>query len=142
MEDEFNGDPRRADLYARSLGLAFRQGRYAGWHENGGGEVNTFGGQGSTEGSLDSQFNQIANNLCAEPKDLVFYAGRARYLPNFIENLYRRSCSDRRLPPLKVVTGSDASDLTAQPGLAAKLRANRVTVLYAPLAHPRDLGGS
>jgi hypothetical protein len=60
-------------------------------------------------GADRTSLNTISKNLCGSvTPDLVFYTGRATYLPTFLENLHQRQC---RSIPITVVTGSDAATL-------------------------------
>lgn len=81
----------------------------------------------------------ISNNLCGNVwPDMVFYAGRANRLPDFLEYLRERPC---RANPITVVTGSDAA--TLDPGLPALNDKDApISVLYVPLADPGQLAGS
>lgn len=91
------------------------------------------------QGAEDSSLNTIADNLCGKVfPDVVFYAGRATYLQQFIEKLHDRQC---RTTPITVVTGSDAATLNPElkqlndPGAP-------ISVLYVPLADPDQLADS
>ncbi|MFH7598615.1 hypothetical protein WDV06_26505 [Streptomyces racemochromogenes] len=85
--------------------------------------------------SLDT----ISNNLCGSVvPDLVFWAGRATHLPDFLEYLRQRQCHST---PITVVTGSDAA--TLDPKLAALNDPGApISLLYAPLADPGQLGAN
>ncbi|MGP3918731.1 hypothetical protein [Nonomuraea sp. 10N515B] len=137
VEDAANGTDQ-PDIYAKSLAAAFRRQPFGDYLKAGGNIVNQFGGEGSSKEQLDNEFGRISGNFCGEPKpDIVFYAGRAAYLPSFLGNLRKRNCAD--LNPITVITGSDASSLAHQKDLAKDLAAKQVRVLYVPLAHPADL---
>ncbi|MFG2987328.1 ABC transporter substrate-binding protein [Streptomyces sp. NPDC048258] len=87
-------------------------------------------------GAAQTSLDTISKNLCGKvTPDLVVYAGRATYLPTFLEKLRQRQC---RTTPITVVTGSDAATLDRKlpalndPGAP-------ISVLYVPLADPGQL---
>ncbi|REE97106.1 hypothetical protein [Thermomonospora umbrina] len=125
-----SGDPD--DLYTTSLVDAFKL--HLGDYSDG--SEYPFG---PTPGD---EFNTIVKNLCSqdgEPPDAVFYAGRARDLPTFVEYLAKRSCHPERIT---ILSGSDAVRLTLDIPDNAKMgeyltRAhNPISVIYAPLVEP------
>jgi hypothetical protein len=84
-----------------------------------------------------NEFDQIARNLCGDkPPDLVLYAGREQYLPDFLKYLSQRECQADKIT---VVTGSDASALTQDRNVPGYLKAAPITVLYAVLTDPMAL---
>ncbi|MFE3765521.1 hypothetical protein ACFXPI_27600 [Streptomyces sp. NPDC059104] len=81
----------------------------------------------------------ISNNLCGKVEpDLVFYAGRANHLGDFLEDLRQRPC---HTTPITVVTGSDAATLDRNLD-ALKDPDAPISVLYVPLADPVQLADS
>ncbi|MEU0665660.1 hypothetical protein ABZ508_26220 [Streptomyces lavendulocolor] len=87
-------------------------------------------------GADRTSLNTISKNLCGRvTPDLVFYAGRATYLPTFLENLHQRQC---RTTPITVVTGSDAATLDRKIPALNDPDAP-ISVLYVPLADPAQL---
>ncbi|MGI5484977.1 ABC transporter substrate-binding protein [Streptomyces lavendofoliae] len=87
-------------------------------------------------GADRTSLNTISKNLCGRvTPDLVFYAGRATYLPTFLENLHQRQC---RTTPISVVTGSDAATLDRKIPALNDPDAP-ISVLYVPLADPTQL---
>lgn len=97
-------------------------------------------------GKLDFGFNPkatnttallktISNGLCGRSiPDMVFYAGRATYLPRFLDLLKQRSCHRTKIT---VITGSDAAVLPAN--LLAPDAQAPIEVIYVPLADPKHL---
>ncbi|MEW1639797.1 hypothetical protein AB0469_37770 [Streptomyces sp. NPDC093801] len=86
--------------------------------------------------AVRTSLNTISNNLCGKVEpDLVFYAGRANRLGDFLEDLRQRPC---HTTPITVVTGSDAATLDRSlPAL--KDPEAPISVLYVPLADPAQL---
>ncbi|NUP67544.1 MAG: hypothetical protein HOW71_35840 [Nonomuraea sp.] len=139
LVEDADNDGGKPDLYAKSLAIAFRKGRFDESLKQAGNVTNRFGGANSDKKALDNEFQGIAGNLCGvDPPEMVFYAGRARYLPNFLDYLRNRNCANAD-HALTVITGSDASNLAHQGDLGRRLAAAHVSVLYVPLAHPADL---
>jgi ABC-type branched-subunit amino acid transport system substrate-binding protein len=125
-------DTDKADLYTLTLASDFRSelGRYivAGRfpHE-------PFDDARRT----DRQFATIARNFCgSRPPDMIFYAGRAALLPDFIKRLRERACEKTRT--ITVVTGSDADGLSTRLPAPAPHDAP-VQVIYSALAVPGEL---
>ncbi|MFD7876913.1 hypothetical protein ACFV5G_22885 [Streptomyces sp. NPDC059766] len=88
------------------------------------------------EGAVRPSLETLSNNLCGKTvPDLVFWAGRATHLPDFLEYLRQREC---HTTPITVVTGSDAA--TLDPKLAALHDPDApISLLYVPLADPGQL---
>lgn len=55
-------------------------------------------------GGSSDEFGIVTPNICSVTPDVVFYAGRERDLPAFLQSLEGRLCRDK---PLTVVTGGD-----------------------------------
>lgn len=129
-------DNNEADLYTSTLARDFTSLLGSYWTE-GGRRISPYNGAPNTPG-IDNQFQTIAASLCGKaPPDMVFYAGRAALLPDFVAHLRARNCERDRT--ITVVTGSDATTLRAtlapvKPGLDAP-----VSVLYAALVDPAVL---
>ncbi|MGC4984700.1 hypothetical protein ACLQ18_29335 [Streptomyces sp. DT193] len=76
----------------------------------------------------------ITQNLCNTGKkiDLMYYAARAKYLPEFLDALRQRSCHQQKIT---VITGSDSAAL--DPKLAAFHDPEApITLLYASYPTP------
>lgn len=129
-----NGTP---DFYTQSLEGAFRNPGTGvlPYLEAGGISFNFV----VTGGAAQTSLSTISKNLCGKvTPDMVFYAGRATYLPTFLDYLHQRQC---RTTPITVVTGSDAA--TLDPKLPALNDPSApISVLYVPLADPGQLGDS
>ncbi|MER7466848.1 hypothetical protein [Streptomyces sp. NPDC097981] len=88
------------------------------------------------DGAAKTSLDTISKNLCGKvTPDLVFYAGRATYLPMFLDKLRERQC---RTTPITVVTGSDAATLDGKMPALNDPDAP-ISVLYVPLADPAQL---
>lgn len=84
---------------------------------------------------LPSPFRMKVGQVCAARPHVVYFAGRADDLRDFVAQM-RGRCP--RMPPLRVVTGDDATHLdgaAGDPDYVAVLRSG-VTVDYAALATP------
>ncbi|MFF4542471.1 hypothetical protein [Streptomyces aureus] len=82
----------------------------------------------------------ITQNLCntGQRIDLVYYAARAKYLPDFLDALRHRSCHEQKIT---VLAGSDAA--AVDPGLPAfHDKGAPVTLLYANYPTPAWLSSS
>ncbi|MFF8265192.1 ABC transporter substrate-binding protein [Streptomyces virginiae] len=87
-------------------------------------------------GAAQTSLGTISKNLCGKvTPDVVIYAGRATFLPTFLEKLHQRHC---RVTPITVVTGSDAATLDRKL-LALNDPEAPISVLYVPLADPGQL---
>lgn len=87
-------------------------------------------------GAAQTSLGTISKNLCGKvTPDVVIYAGRATFLPTFLEKLHQRHC---RATPITVVTGSDAATLDRKL-LALNDPEAPISVLYVPLADPGQL---
>lgn len=96
------------DLYTSTLKKDFTEKQLAAYWVNGGSVIQPYDGTPGTSGILN-QFSTIVSNFCGvDPPDMVFYAGRAALLPDFITQLRKRSCVTR---PITVVSGFDAAGL-------------------------------
>jgi len=103
-----------------------------------------FGDPKGDPGKLANQFALISQSLCSDKNAVVFYAGRARFLSNFMQKLDTEPC----LGSVLVVSASDAAvlrmvsgDETAQQkwGIDAALKVlkgSKVSLRYPPLADP------
>lgn len=104
-----------------------------------------FGDPNDDPGKMANQFALISQSLCNGGRNVVvFYAGRARFLSNFMQKLNAEPCLDSAL----VVSASDAAvlrmmsgDETAQQtwGIDAALKVlagGKVSLRYPPLADP------
>ncbi|WP_405942996.1 hypothetical protein [Streptomyces sp. NBC_00207] len=88
-------------------------------------------------GAAQTSLGTISKNLCGKvTPDVVIYAGRATFLPTFLEKLHQRQC---RTTPITVVTGSDAATLDRKLPALNDPEAP-ISVLYVPLADPGQLG--
>ncbi|WP_405790940.1 hypothetical protein OG753_30635 [Streptomyces sp. NBC_00029] len=88
-------------------------------------------------GAAQTSLGTISKNLCGKvTPDVVVYAGRATFLPTFLEKLRQRQC---RTIPITVVTGSDAATLDRKLPALNDPDAP-ISVLYVPLADPSQLG--
>ncbi|MFF3087724.1 hypothetical protein ACFVRB_22130 [Streptomyces nojiriensis] len=88
-------------------------------------------------GAAQTSLGTISKNLCGKvTPDVVVYAGRATFLPTFLEKLHQRQC---RTTPITVVTGSDAATLDRKLPALNDPEAP-ISVLYVPLADPGQLG--
>ncbi|NKE57385.1 hypothetical protein FXN61_11270 [Lentzea sp. PSKA42] len=96
-----------------------------------------------TEAALDTQFNEITKDLCADgAPTTILYAGRAVLLDDLIRNLRDRGCAlDRQIT---LVTGSDASMLRSRNDLRPKEDDAKLAIVYTPHFDPdamrEDLG--
>ncbi len=126
-----NGTP---DLYTQSLANAF-QNKEAGLRPHLDKASISFEFD-VRDGAAKTSLSTISKNLCGKvTPDLVFFAGRATYLPTFLEALHKRQC---RTTPITVVTGSDAATLDRKlPALNDP--SAPISVLYVPLADPSQL---
>ncbi|MFB7265930.1 ABC transporter substrate-binding protein [Streptomyces nojiriensis] len=88
-------------------------------------------------GAAQTSLGTISKNLCGKvTPDVVIYAGRATFLPTFLEKLHQRQC---RTTPITVVTGSDAATLDRKLPALNDPEAP-ISILYVPLADPGQLG--
>ncbi|GIG68864.1 ABC transporter substrate-binding protein [Phytomonospora endophytica] len=91
------------------------------------------------DSSLDGLFqtmNDIRNNICSRPPDVVLFAGRGRVgLTEFLTSLADRN-ADCRENPIRVVTGDDATETVLTDTGRFALAKAKVTVQYTALAHP------
>lgn len=91
-------------------------------------------------GGPDAIMPTISQNLCSADKtvDTVYYAGRVKYLPQFLNALARRSC---RAQHITVVTGSDSAALDPKAS-GLHVKESPITVLYASFPSPAQLRSS
>jgi ABC-type branched-subunit amino acid transport system substrate-binding protein len=106
-----------------------------------------FGDPNGDQGKLGNQFALISQSLCRDRKVVVFYAGRSRFLSNFMQKLDAEQCVDSAL----VVSASDATvlrmrsgDETAQQNwgigaLGEVLGKGKVSLVFTPVAVPELL---
>ncbi|SFJ85404.1 protein RodZ, contains Xre-like HTH and DUF4115 domains [Streptosporangium canum] len=129
-EVTFNGAP---DLYTTSMANAFKNedlglARYLK-------KANLNFGFNPKATNTAALLKSISDGLCGKSiPDMVFYAGRATYLPDFLDLLKKRSCHRTKIT---VVTGSDAAVLPAD--LLAPDDEAPIEVIYVPLADPKHL---
>lgn len=127
-------DSNQADFYTRDLAEGF-QDKLGRWRAPDS-PIMPYQGKPGSPG-ISTQFNNIAGRLCgSSPPDMVFYAGRAALLPDFVTQLRQRGCAKDRA--VTVVTGSDASNLQVALGPPAQTDAP-VSVIYTGLAEPKAL---
>ncbi|KPI06222.1 Extracellular ligand-binding receptor [Actinobacteria bacterium OK074] len=89
------------------------------------------------EGTTANAFRQITHLVCDTPKSMntILFAGRHTQLRQFINELGKRGCTDRKLT---LLTGDEGAYLTGDQKLdRAALRRN-LSVRYAALAHPDE----
>ncbi|GAA0366291.1 hypothetical protein NE235_02630 [Actinoallomurus spadix] len=123
-------DQRATDLYAKSLRDDFTKNPVlASYLQRRHALEETFTADRPDEPGLPNQFSVIASNICGSNQpDMVFYAGRQKFIKALIGYLAQRC---RR--PITLVTGSDASAMTTYPGPGS--------IIYAALADPDVLAG-
>lgn len=130
-----------SDSYSRSYAEAIA-GRLR--NEYGNASIRSFGDPNGDQGKLANQFRLISQTLCQDSNAVVFYAGRSRFISNFIQKLDDESCLDSAL----VLSGSDSAvlrmrsgDETAQQSwgvnaLDEVLKKGKVSLLYTTQADP------
>lgn len=127
-----NGTP---DFYTSSLDRGFRSVEGLKKHLD---EASDF--SFDPRGGPDAIMPTISQNLCNAHKtvDTVYYAGRVKYLPQFLNALARRSCRSQHIT---IITGSDSAALDPKTaGLHTK--ESPITVLYASFPSPAQLRSS
>ncbi|MER7971400.1 ABC transporter substrate-binding protein [Streptomyces sp. NPDC096080] len=90
----------------------------------------------SSKGGLATYFENQNNNLCANGPDVVYFAGRGRDLPYFLESLAKRNCSHSSL---MVLSGDDTSQVFQADGfknVKDSLEKGKIRLVYTGLAHP------
>ncbi|MEV0646373.1 hypothetical protein AB0I28_14015 [Phytomonospora sp. NPDC050363] len=89
----------------------------------------------SLDGLLQTM-DDIRNNICSRPPDVVLFAGRGRVgLSEFLTSLASRN-AECRANPIRVITGDDATETILTDSGHAALTNGNVTVEYTALAHP------
>lgn len=82
---------------------------------------------------VSNVFQPITANICYKHPDLIYFAGRAAALRDFLIALGDRACKDL---PINIVSGDDASSIN---GNAVKASLNSgLSLFYTALAHPDD----
>lgn len=130
-------DSNQDDFYTHDLAERFKQDPVtsAALHRTGS-LAEPYDATPGTPG-IANEFDIIANRLCQPgAPDMVFYAGRAKLLPSFVQQLQHRGCDQK---PVTVVTGSDATGLQDQLELVQPALASGVSVRYAAPADPAAL---
>lgn len=128
-------DTNPDDFYTRNLTEDFQR-QLGSYLRAAGSPTMPYQGRPGSVG-ITTQFENIAGRLCGDnPPDMVFYAGRAGLLPEFVTQLRQRGCARDR--NVTVVTGSDASDLQVTLDPPARTDAP-VSVIYGALAEPTAL---
>ncbi|MCX2731971.1 hypothetical protein OOZ19_17145 [Saccharopolyspora sp. NFXS83] len=85
--------------------------------------------------NLNTKFDRIAGRLCEDDElNTVLYAGRSNLLPDFVEQISKRTCPKDK--EITVLTGSESTDLPKPPPNAP----TAVSVLYASVSDPAALG--
>ncbi|ONI87930.1 hypothetical protein ALI144C_08330 [Actinosynnema sp. ALI-1.44] len=123
-------DTNDQDLYTSTLYREFKQAAT----DRRGPQI-TVESRFDTEAALDTQFKEIAKDLCVDgAPTTILYAGRAVLLDDLIRNLRTRGCAlDRQIT---LVTGSDASMLRSRGDLRPKDNEAKLAILYTPHFDP------
>ncbi|MDQ3577211.1 MAG: hypothetical protein M3443_06350, partial [Actinomycetota bacterium] len=123
-------DTNEQDLYTSTLSREFRQAAT----ERRGPQI-TAESRFDTEAALDTQFKEIAKDLCIDgAPTTILYAGRSVLLDDLIRNLRNRGCAlDRQI---SLVTGSDASMLRSRGDLRPKENEAKLAIVYTPHFDP------
>jgi ABC-type branched-subunit amino acid transport system substrate-binding protein len=89
----------------------------------------------SQEGTTSNTFRQITHLVCdtAPGTDTILFAGRHTQLRQFINQLGKRGCQDRRFT---LLTGDEGSYLTGDKDLDRSALTHNLSVRYTALAHP------
>lgn len=123
------------DLYAASLQAAFQKNPDLKPYLDRGGLDFPFD---PGVGNRAAMMNNIAKGLCGKViPDMIFYAGRAAYLPDFMKLLRQRPCHREKIT---VITGSDAAKF--EKNEFASEPESPIEVIYVPLADPEQLADS
>ncbi|MGV9565033.1 hypothetical protein [Streptomyces sp. NPDC003480] len=123
------------DFYTQSLARGFRSVEGLKKHLD---EESDF--SFDPRGGPDAVMPTISQSLCTANKtvDTVYYAGRVKYMQQFLNALARRSCHTQHIT---VVTGSDAAALDPKTeGL--HIERSPITLLYASFPSPAQLRSS
>jgi ABC-type branched-subunit amino acid transport system substrate-binding protein len=91
----------------------------------------------SALGRTVNDFPKMALEICQEKPDVVFFAGRAVPLAEFLDALTSRPCRDQIVP---VLTGDSATDLSDDEHVK-RAAATGTTLEYTNLADPRGWEG-
>lgn len=135
-----------SDTYTRSYGDAILRRLEADGRNI---PVRVFGDADNDPGKLANQFRSISETLCRNQDAVIFYAGRSRFVANFLQRLTEEPC----LHSVRVLSGSDASVLRMMPGdpvaernwgtnvLDKVFRNGKVSLLFTTQADPDLLAG-
>jgi ABC-type branched-subunit amino acid transport system substrate-binding protein len=129
-------DTNPGDRYVQTLADAFtRKVKGAGFTVTGQTEQ-----YDSARSGIPTRFEQVAQTICGEKPDLVYFAGRGRDLRQLVGALAGRRCPKQEV---HVLTGDDASSFLDPASsrqlsdeLANALDNDNITVEYTALAHP------
>ena len=120
-------DTKTDDVYSRTLGEAFRT-AFLPMREK------TYD---SSKDAVRGAFGSITRDICDNPPDSIYFAGRGEALADLVDVLSNRSCQDS---PITIFTGDDIAGVrdraqNGDVGVRAALATN-VKVFYTGLAHP------
>ncbi|SBW20831.1 hypothetical protein FDG2_1819 [Candidatus Protofrankia californiensis] len=121
-------DTNPADLYTRTLGDIFRN-RYPDAADQ---LVSQDEYYDLKLGAAATTFTQMLPNICNGKPGVVYFAGRAPELRDFLKVLARRNCVSEHIT---VLSGDDAASLEGDRSLDQALAAN-ISVMFTALAHP------
>ncbi|RDI44507.1 ABC transporter substrate-binding protein [Nocardia mexicana] len=123
-------DTNPNDLYPRTLADEFRRSfedddhRFVGRTEP----------YMSDAGGVEATIHQMMPNVCQTKPEVVYFAGRSRYITTLITALAERPCPR---DPIKVVTGDDLAMYGTPSNAVQVALENNVSVFYTGLAHPQ-----
>ena len=91
----------------------------------------------SREAYLGNVFSQMQDNLCQLDPSLVFFAGRGEDLHAFVQAWAdERGCQKAGAPPLRIVSGDDASAVVGDAVVRGAIQQGKVSLTYITLADP------